>query len=67
MDDKQKAEVEGLRKEVDELFRQKGELLTQLEIAQQKLQAVNQKLSQLLMVNPVVQIQRTSNVPNMPS
>ena len=67
MDDKQKAEVEGLRKEVDELFRQKGELVTQLEIAQQKLQAVNQKLSQLLMVNPVVQIQRTSNVPNMPS
>ena len=38
--------------EIKELFAQKGELLTQIEIAQARLQGVNQKLSVLLNVKP---------------
>ena len=34
--------------EIKNLFAEKGELITQLEIAQSKLQVVNTKLSQLL-------------------
>lgn len=37
--------------EVKNLFAEKGELVTQLEIAQQKLQQVNMRLGQLLNIN----------------
>ena len=37
--------------EVKELFAEKGELVTQLEIAQSKLQQVNMRLGQLLNLN----------------
>lgn len=32
---------------VEELYRQKGELVTQLEIVQQRLQIINQQLNQV--------------------
>lgn len=34
--------------DVNELYRQKGELVTQLEIAQQRLQNINAQISQLI-------------------
>ena len=40
--------------ELQDLFRQKGELVTQLEVAQGKLQGINQRIAQILSQPPVV-------------
>ena len=37
---------------LDNLFRQKGELVTQLEIGQQKLQVVNNQIGQIISQQP---------------
>ena len=39
---------------LDELFRQKGELVTQLEIGQNKMQVINQQIQQILASQPQV-------------
>ena len=40
------------QQEIDDLFKQKGELITQLEVGQSKLQQVNLRLGQLLNIQP---------------